>query len=98
MTRPLRPEPNKVFSVIYGTVVAVFILFGVAAIFSLGLPFLVLGLAMAFMWPWRATRPPAFYGVLGGLAAFFLVAVLVVPLGCTTTAVSIKADPLCPRT
>jgi hypothetical protein len=59
--------------------------FGVVAIFSIGLPFLALGLALVVLAPVRH-RPPVFWPILSGVAAFFVGFVLVAPLTCTASA------------
>ena len=64
--------------------VVALIAFGYVAIFSIGAPFLLLGLMLALLFPWRHRR-----GVLAtGLAAvvgFVVGYVLVAPLSCTGT-------------
>ena len=61
--------------------------FGVLAMFSIGLPFFILGLAMLVLWPLRERRPP-FASLFVGVLVFVIVGVLVTPLGCTATATS----------
>lgn len=75
---------------VYWAIVAVFIVFGCLAIFSIGAPFLLVGILLAVLFPWRKRRGVLLTGiavVLGLVAGFVLVA----PLGCTgtTTAVSV---------
>jgi hypothetical protein len=62
-----------------------FTLFGVVAMFSIGLPFVILGLGMIALWPLRSRRN-VFTSLVLGLFAFVLVGVLVAPGGCTATA------------
>jgi hypothetical protein len=59
--------------------------FGVLAMFSIGLPFFILGLAMLILWPLRERRP-LFASLFVGVLVFVIVGVLVAPLGCTATA------------
>lgn len=71
----------------YWLLVSVLCLFGSIGIFSIGVPFLLLGVTLAVVAPWRNQRAvlwPAVTGVVGFVVGFLLVA----PLGCTTTASS----------
>ncbi|HEX9716729.1 MAG TPA: hypothetical protein VGA93_02180 [Actinomycetota bacterium] len=58
--------------------------FGLVAIFSVGAPFLLTGLAMLIVGPWRH-RPAILWPVLVGVWAFVLGYGLIAPLGCSTT-------------
>ncbi len=69
--------------------------FGVLGILSIGLPFLVLGLALLVLTPSR-NAPERFWPPLVGIAAFFLGFLLVAPLGCTTSAVARATGGLAP--
>jgi hypothetical protein len=63
---------------------AVALVLGVVAVFSIGAPFLLLGLALLVLGPLRSNRAvfwPAIAGALGFICAF----VLVTPLGCSST-------------
>jgi hypothetical protein len=75
---------------VYWANVVVLILFGFIAIFSIGAPFLLLGIVLAVLAPWRQRR-----GVLAtGMAAtlgFIVGAVLVGPGGCTSTPIRVGA-------
>jgi hypothetical protein len=55
--------------------------FGWIAIFSIGAPFLLLGVALAVLFPFRG-RARLFWPALGAVAALILGVVLVTPLGC----------------
>lgn len=57
--------------------------FGILAIFSVGMPFLALGLALLGLAPFRR-RPVVFWPILSAVISFFVGYVLVAPLGCTT--------------
>jgi hypothetical protein len=65
----------------YWAMVAVLIAFGTIAIFSIGAPFLLLGLMFAVLSPWRHRRGVIWAGV-GVVFGFVLGYVLVAPLGC----------------
>ncbi len=67
-----------------------FVAFGYLALFSFGAPFLLTGLAMMVVSPWR-TRREVLWPTLVGVWAFVLGYVLVAPLGCTTTAMAVTA-------
>ncbi len=74
----------------YWIVVAVLCLFGFVGIFSVGMPFLLLGITLAVVAPWRRQRAvlwPAVTAVVGFVVGYVLVA----PLSCSTSATS--ADP-----
>ena len=64
--------------------------FGVLAMFSIGLPFFILGVAMLVLWPLRERRR-LFISLFVGVLVFVIVGVLVAPLGCTATA-TLNAD------
>jgi hypothetical protein len=72
----------------YAALVLLLIGFGSLAIFSIGAPFLLLGLMLAVLSPWRDRR-----GVLATGAAvilgFVVGYVLVAPLSCTGTATAV---------
>src|SRR5215211_7981622 len=66
----------------YATLVLVLVLFGYLALFSIGAPFLLSGLMLAGVFPWRTRRGVLATGtavVLGLVVGYVLVA----PLGCT---------------
>jgi hypothetical protein len=66
----------------YRLIAVLFVGFGVLAMFSIGLPFFILGLAMLALWPLRE-RIPLFASLLVGVLVFLIVGVLVAPLVCT---------------
>lgn len=70
---------------LYMPVAMVVTIFGVAAMFSIGLPFAVLGLAMMALWPLRHRRV-VFTSLFVAILAFVTSAVLVAPAGCTAAA------------
>lgn len=59
--------------------------FGFLAGFSIGQPFLFLGLAMIAVGPWRR-RPRVFWPVIAGVVAFNVAYLAFAPLVCTATA------------
>jgi hypothetical protein len=59
--------------------------FGLLGILSIGIPFLVLGLALALLAPARGA-PDRFWPPLVGIASFFLGFVLIAPFRCIATA------------
>lgn len=69
----------------YWALVAVLCLFGLFGIFSIGAPFLLLGLTLAVVAPWRR-RPAVLWPAVGSVVAFMVGFILVTPLGCTTSA------------
>ena len=67
----------------YWVAVGLLIAFGIVAIFSIGAPFLLLGVVLAVLAPWRRRLrviAPAVAGVLGLTAGYVLIA----PLRCTS--------------
>ena len=60
--------------------------FGILALFSYGLPFLLLGLVLGALYPVR-DRPRAFWPVVAGVVGVVAGYLLVAPLGCTATPV-----------
>lgn len=71
-------------AVAYWLAAIVLIGFGAVAIFSVGFPLLLLGVVMAILWPLRARRE-LFFPLLAGTLGFIIAAILVSPLGCTTS-------------
>jgi hypothetical protein len=69
----------------YWLLAGVLIGFGLLGILSIGIPFLVLGVALVLLAPARAT-PERFWPPLVGIASFFLGYVLVAPYRCIETA------------
>lgn len=78
--RPRTPEAGFVYWLVTGA----FVVFGFLAIFSIGLPLLVLGLALAALSDVR-DRPATFWPPIAGLSLFFAAYILVAPLTCTLT-------------
>jgi hypothetical protein len=75
---------GHVLAAAYWAAAIVLIGFGALAIFSVGFPFLLLGVVMAVLWPLRARRE-LFFPLLAGTLGFIVAAVLASPLGCTTS-------------
>ena len=71
--------------ILYGTITGVLIVFGFLTGFSIGLPFLLLGLALAALAPFRG-RGRVFWPGLAAALGFILGFGLITPLGCTSTA------------
>lgn len=67
----------------YWAVAVLLVGFGFLALFSIGAPFLLTGIAMMAVSPWR-TRPEALWPTLVGVWAFVLGYILVAPLDCET--------------
>ena len=74
----------------YWALAAVLVFVGYLGLFTIGLPLLLFGTALAILYPVRRRRE-VFWPSLGGLGAFILGYVLVAPLGCTTTAIETSA-------
>ena len=71
----------------YWVLVVVLVMFGVLTGFSIGLPFLLLGVVLAILAPYRH-RPSLFWPPVLAVLALVTGFVLVAPLGCTATATS----------
>lgn len=78
-TGPIEPTPPARYWLLTWALIA----FGVITGFSIGIPFLLLGLALALLAPVRQ-RAAVFWPVLAGVAAFVVAYVLVSPLGCSS--------------
>ena len=72
---------------LYWVLVALLSAFGVLGILSIGAPFLLLGLTLAVLYPYR-NQPRVFWAWLLGVVGFIGGYLLIAPLGCTTTAMS----------
>lgn len=80
-------------TVAYAGLAVAFVLFGFAGLFSVGAPFLLMGLVMLLCFPWRHRRRilwPAIAGVWGFTVGYILVA----PLGCTQTSYPLLTDAI----
>jgi hypothetical protein len=73
---------------LYSAAVVVLILFGMLAILSIGAPFLLLGIVLAVLAPWRTRRGVLSTGVAATLG-FLVGAVLVGPGGCTSSPIRV---------
>lgn len=69
---------------VYVSTSVLLVLAGLVTIFSIGLPILVLGVALLVLTPVR-TRPTIFRPALAGVLGFLIGSILVAPLGCTTS-------------
>lgn len=77
-------RPNH--PVAYWTLVAMLLAFGMLAIFTIGAPFLLLGVTLAIVAPWRR-RPTVLWPSVTGILAFVVGVLLIAPLSCTSTIV-----------
>ena len=68
----------------YWALVGALCLFGIVGIFSIGMPFLLLGITLALVAPWR-TQPAVLWPAVTAVVAFVAGFVLVTPLGCSTS-------------
>lgn len=68
----------------YWLLVAVLVIFGTLGIFSIGAPFLIMGVTLAVVAPYRK-RAAALWPPIIAVVAFTAAFVLVAPLGCTST-------------
>lgn len=71
----------------YWALVAALCLFGIVGIFSIGMPFLLLGITLAVVTPWRR-QPAVLWPAVTAVVAFTAGFILVTPLGCSTSASS----------
>ena len=85
-------EQRRPAAVAYWTLGVVLIAFGFLGIFSIGAPFLLTGLAMSLVGPWRRNRA-VLWPALVAVWAFVVGYVLVAPLGCTSSGGSMPALP-----
>ncbi len=76
----------------YWLLAAALVIFGYVAIFSVGAPFLVLGIALLVLGPWR-DRPQTFWPPLVAVVLFFVGYIVVAPVTCTATAQSRTDSP-----
>jgi hypothetical protein len=81
------PEANF----LYWLLTSAFIVFGFLAMFTVGLPLLILGLALAALSDVR-DRPAAFWPPLAGIVVFFATYILVAPLTCIQTVIPVVVD------
>lgn len=72
---------GRVAGILYWYLVVFLVAFGLLAIASIGLPFLILGVALGLLGPIR-NRPRSFWPVLCGIAGFVLGFVLIAPGTC----------------
>ena len=91
---PPSQPPARTPGVGYWALVGGLFAFGVLGIFTIGLPLILLGLALVVASPFRA-RPRLFWAIIGAVASFIVAFILVAPLGCTsmTTSVAPSAGP-----
>jgi lysylphosphatidylglycerol synthetase-like protein (DUF2156 family) len=84
------PRRNRVGTAAYWGVAVLLVGFGFLGLFSIGAPFLLTGVAMIVVSPWR-TRREVLWPALVGVWAFVLGYVLVAPLVCTSTVMAVTA-------
>jgi lysylphosphatidylglycerol synthetase-like protein (DUF2156 family) len=84
------PRRNRVGTAAYWGVAVLLVGFGFLGLFSIGAPFLLTGVAMIVVSPWR-TRREVLWPALVGVWAFVLGYVLVAPLACTSTVMAVTA-------
>lgn len=77
-------EQHRAGAIGYWVLAAVLVAFGYLALFSIGAPFVLTGLAMIVVGRWRR-NPAVVWPALIGVWAFVVGYVLVAPLGCTTS-------------
>ena len=75
---------NRAGAVAYWALVVFLIGFGFLGLLSVGLPFLLLGITLAILWPRRHETGVIAAGV-AAIVGFTLGYILVAPLGCTTS-------------
>lgn len=80
----------------YWGVAVLLVGFGFLGLFSIGAPFLLTGIAMIVVSPWR-NRREVLWPALVAVWALVLGYVLVAPLGCTSTAVAVTAGSPVPQ-
>jgi hypothetical protein len=73
---------------VYWAIAVALILFGMIGIFSIGAPFLLLGIMLAVLSPWRTRRGVLATGI-AVILGFIVGVVLIGPGGCTSTAVPV---------
>jgi hypothetical protein len=79
---------------VYWLAAVALVVFGVLGGFSIGGPFLMLGVAMLVVGPVRQ-RPIVFWPVIAGVVAFNVGYWALTPLGCTTTGLGEEASTVC---
>jgi hypothetical protein len=82
------PRRNRMGTAAYWGVAVLLIGFGFLGLFSIGAPFLLTGIAMIVVSPWR-NRREVLWPTLVGVWFFVLGYLLVAPLGCTSTAIAV---------
>ena len=84
------PQRNRGGTAAYWGVAVVLVGFGYLALFGIGAPFLLTGIAMMVVSPWRS-RHEVLWPTLVGVWVFVLGYLLIAPLGCTSTATAVTA-------
>jgi len=84
------PRRDRVGAAAYWGVAVILVGFGSLALFSIGAPFLLTGIAMMVVSPWRS-RPQVLWPALVGVWAFVLGYLLVAPLACTSKTMAVAA-------
>jgi hypothetical protein len=84
------PRRNRMGTAAYWGVAVLLVGFGFLGLFSVGAPFLLTGIAMIVVSPWR-NRRDVLWPTLVGVWAFVLGYILIAPLSCTSTAMAVTA-------
>lgn len=88
------PEPHgSAGAAAYWAVAGFLIGFGLLGMFSIGLPFLLLGIMLIALAPLRS-RQTLFWAGLAGVLMFIAATILVAPWGCTTSSTSSRSEPV----
>ncbi|MDQ3986066.1 MAG: hypothetical protein M3280_06165 [Actinomycetota bacterium] len=82
--------------VMYWAFTFVLIAVGIVGIFSIGIPFLLLGITLAILFPAR-DRPAFYWAGVMGVAAFIAGFILLAPLGCTSSVAPVTVSVENPR-
>jgi hypothetical protein len=81
MLNPTVTDTTRPRSSDYWIVVVVLVSFGMVAIFSIGIPFLLLGLTLAVVGPWR-DRPTVLWPAIAAVVGFVVGALATLPWFC----------------
>jgi hypothetical protein len=84
------PRRSRVGAAAYWAIAVILVGFGYLALFSIGAPFLLTGIALMVVSPWRSRRE-VLWPALIGVWAFVLGYLLVAPLGCTSRTMAVTA-------
>ncbi len=73
-----------IWTIAYWSLAVFLTAFGILALASIGAPFLLIGVVMIVLWPFRH-RPRLFWPVMAGVVAFGVVFLLAAPFECERT-------------